>query len=454
MRKKGNKKEGKNKAGIGRVFLKNKFIRTMLFRHASTKEFARLMEPRARPEAELEKIWEKRIGIIVVLIISAVLMWFICFTADPPQSRIKNGNYLSRVDDEEDITLHVSGESDEGNWEKSFTFNVPDRKFTKEEKEKIEKRTDEYVRKTLPGKNTSLESVDKKLNLVGSVPGTGVTLEYEFDDRYLRNDGTLITKNIPNQGVDTEIGLIAKWKNYKGQFHYTIHLLAPDVPAIKTVISQARSKIKKSIKSQPESKVIELPKEYIYEEEVGDKNYIPVFLIVGAFFCMPFVWRSQEKNKISARQEQLMNDHPGFINKIMLLLGAGLTLRYAIERISGEYERELKEGGEKHYVYEELCVTMQELKDGVGEGQAIENFGKRCRCMPYMRFSSVVTQNLRKGAEGILAILEKEASDSLLERKQAALRRGEVAGTKLLFPMMVMLGLVMGIIMVPAFMSM
>ena len=71
-----------------------------------------------------------------------------------------------------------------------------------------------------------------------------------------------------------------------------------------------------------------------------------------------------------------------------------------------------------------------------------------------MRFASVVTQNLRKGAEGILAILEKEASDSLVERKQAALRRGEVAGTKLLFPMMIMLGLVMGIIMVPAFMSM
>lgn len=454
MRKKGNKKEGKNKAGIGGVFLKNKFIRTMLFRHASTKEFARLMEPRARPEAELEKIWEKRIGIIVVLIISAVLMWFVCFTADPPQSRIKNGNYLSRVDDEEDITLKVSGESDEGNWEKSFTFDVPDREFTKEEIEKIEKRTDEFVRKTLPGKNTSLEKVDKKLNLVGSVPGTGVALEYEFDDRYIRDDGTLITKNIPKQGADTEIGLIAKWKNYKGQFHYMIHLLAPDVPAINAVISQARSKIKKSIKAQPESKVIELPKEYTYEEAMGDKNYIPVFLIVGAFFCMPFVWRSQEKNKISARQEQLMNDHPGFINKIMLLLGAGLTLRYAIERISGEYERELKEGGEKHYVYEELCVTMQELKDGVGEGQAIENFGKRCRCMPYMRFSSVVTQNLRKGAEGILAILEKEASDSLLERKQAALRRGEIAGTKLLFPMMVMLGLVMGIIMVPAFMSM
>ena len=73
--------------------------------------------------------------------------------------------------------------------------------------------------------------------------------------------------------------------------------------------------------------------------------------------------------------------------------------------------------------------------------------------MPYMRFSSLITQNLRKGAEGILVILEKEAYESMTERKQAALRAGEKAGTKLLFPMILMLGLVMSIIMVPAFMS-
>ena len=74
--------------------------------------------------------------------------------------------------------------------------------------------------------------------------------------------------------------------------------------------------------------------------------------------------------------------------------------------------------------------------------------------MPYMRFSSIITQNIRKGSEGILNILEQEASQALVERKQEALKRGEVAGTKLLFPMMLMLGLVMAIIMIPAFMTM
>lgn len=59
-----------------------------------------------------------------------------------------------------------------------------------------------------------------------------------------------------------------------------------------------------------------------------------------------------------------------------------------------------------------------------------------------------------KGAEGMLAILETEAMDSLERRKEHALQLGEKAGTRLLFPMMLMLLIVMGIIMVPAFMTM
>ena len=448
------KKEKSDRGSLGRLLLKNKQVKKHLFRQTSTKDYARVMEPRARPEDELERIWEKRIGIIAVLLVAAVLMWIVCFTADTPEGKLKNGNLLSRSDTAEDVTLKVSGDSDTGRWEKLFTFDVSERMFTEEEKEKIRTRIDEYVREKLPGKNKSLEHVEKKLFFANSVPGTQAELKYVFEERYLKSDGTPIVKNIPKEGADTDIVLKAKWKNYSGEFHYSIHLVPTGVPDSKAVISEAKSRIKKSIKKQATRQIIELPKEYSYSEDSGGKSYFPVFAILCLIAVMPVLWKEQEKSKISDREDQLMSDHPGFINKIMLLLGAGLTLRYAIERISGEYERELSNGGEKHYVYEELCVTMQELNDGVSEGQAIENFGRRCRSMPYMRFASVVTQNLRKGAEGILAILEKEASDSLVERKQAALRRGEVAGTKLLFPMMIMLGLVMGIIMVPAFMSM
>ena len=90
----------------------------------------------------------------------------------------------------------------------------------------------------------------------------------------------------------------------------------------------------------------------------------------------------------------------------------------------------------------------------VSEVKAVECLGRRCLLQQYLRFWSLITQNMKKVAEGMLAILETEAMDSLERRKEHALQLGEKAGTRLLFPMMLMLLIVMGIIMVPAFMTM
>ena len=97
---------------------------------------------------------------------------------------------------------------------------------------------------------------------------------------------------------------------------------------------------------------------------------------------------------------------------------------------------------------------INEIQDGTPDIPAVEQFGKRCGIQPYLRFASIISQNLRKGSQGLIEILEQEALEAFDQRKQQALRMGETASTKLLFPMMIMLGLVMGIIMVPAFMSM
>ena len=62
-------------------------------------------------------------------------------------------------------------------------------------------------------------------------------------------------------------------------------------------------------------------------------------------------------------------------------------------------------------------------------------------------------QNLRIGSRELTAILEREASEAFEERKKQARILGEQAGTKLMFPMLLMLGLVLVILMVPAYLS-
>ena len=65
----------------------------------------------------------------------------------------------------------------------------------------------------------------------------------------------------------------------------------------------------------------------------------------------------------------------------------------------------------------------------------------------------MLSQNVRKGAANLAILLREEAANAFEERKHMARRLGEKAGTKLLVPMMMLLGMIMVIIMVPAFQS-
>ncbi len=60
----------------------------------------------------------------------------------------------------------------------------------------------------------------------------------------------------------------------------------------------------------------------------------------------------------------------------------------------------------------------------------------------------------RSGTKNMRAILETEMTDAMEQRKNLARRLGEEAGTRLLMPLFLMLGIVMVMIMVPAMMTM
>lgn len=183
------------------------------------------------------------------------------------------------------------------------------------------------------------------------------------------------------------------------------------------------------------------------------KDFTACYLCLAVMVLFPFLWKQQRQEKMKEREEQLMLDYPEMVNKIMLLLSAGLTVRGCFERIYEEYRRRMAEGGERRYVYEEIGFSLQEMEHGMSEPAVLEEFGKRCCLLPYLRFSSMMNQNIRKGSGSLIELLEVEAIEAFQKRKEQVKVMGETAGTKMLLPMVLMLGVVMAIIVVPAFMT-
>lgn len=145
-------------------------------------------------------------------------------------------------------------------------------------------------------------------------------------------------------------------------------------------------------------------------------------------------------DKIEARRLSIQIDFPEFINKLLLLVNAGMTISRAWEKIIGENKK-------KTALYDELNVSMAEVRAGKPEAAAYEDFARRCKVREIIRFVSVIILNLRKGGAEVVPTLRAQSDECWEMRKNAARRLGEQASTKLLLPMAIML---LGIIMVVA----
>ena len=149
----------------------------------------------------------------------------------------------------------------------------------------------------------------------------------------------------------------------------------------------------------------------------------------------------------------MLMDYPEIVSSLALLLGAGMNVQNSWLKIVNDYRTKREETGKKRYAYEEMLFTVYEMENGVLQVNAYERFGRSCRISCYTRLSTMISQNLRKGSTNLAQLLTEEAKEAFENRKHMARKLGEKAGTKLLLPMMMILGVMMVIIMVPAFRS-
>lgn len=141
------------------------------------------------------------------------------------------------------------------------------------------------------------------------------------------------------------------------------------------------------------------------------------------------------------------------MSKLTILLGAGMTLFSAWNKITTNYSNKRKNNTIPiHPLYEEMLITCHEIESGVGEARAYESLWRAVWIASLPEIFSLLVQ-ISKRTRGLVQLLEEEVSDAFEERKNLAKKSGEEAGTKMLFPMMMMFGIIIVIIMVPAFLS-
>lgn len=185
-----------------------------------------------------------------------------------------------------------------------------------------------------------------------------------------------------------------------------------------------------------------------WEKPADTSGALLAALCLAAGIALMILKEREGQAEEAKRREQMLMDYPGLLMKFTLLVQAGMTARKAFQKMAVDYSR--KQNKQKRYAYEEIKIICYEMDSGISEGEAYRRFGERCGQVKYKTFATLLIQNLQKGSRHLADMLERESMEAWDERKRRARVLGEAAATKLLFPMVLMLVVVMAVIMIPA----
>ena len=339
---------------------------------------------------------------------------------------------------------------------------IQERQYTSAEiKEQFSLAADQMERWIL-GDNKSLDRIEDDMDLIQSIPGKPIQVEWELDRYDVMNVyGELNEKELEKEGRLVNLKAVLTYKeNPKEQALYACTAMV--YPKTLKGAGRLAQEIKDAIARKEEKtrtkKSLKLPdavdgRKVSYYEALKTRGIV---LMVMAVLIGILLYALEKQNTYKEEKQkrfQMLLDYPELINKFTLLLGAGMTVRNTWRKMVQDYERQKEEWGIR-YAYEEMKVTLNEMQSGITEAESYERFGRRCKTQEYVKFGALLSQNLRKGTKGLVQMLKVDAAQAFEERKARAKRLGEEAGTKLLLPMFLMLAVVLVIVIVPAFLSM
>lgn len=359
----------------------------------------------------------------------------------------------------QDYRLEVTPEDE--TTKEEIVITMEERLLTDEEKSTFLENARDELKQTVLGENESADEVRNKIFLPSSLQDGRVTIYWIQEPQgLLEEDGTII-EDIPESGEVLILRALMNCDGMEETCEFALHLKPRIRSEEDEFIYGLRKAVEEAARESARKDKMVLPRQingkkinWNYPESSMTGICIAGILILAV---IGYVGISQEyKKEDEERERQLLLDYPDVVFKLGMLLNAGLTIQNAFIKVAEGYRghmEQTKDKQRKRYAYEEMLYACNEMKSGVPEAKAYENFGRRCKETRYVRLGSILAGGLQKSAEGMTTLLLKEAEQAMEERRLLARKLGEEAGTKLLFPMLLMLVVVMVILMVPALLS-
>jgi len=384
-----------------------------------------------------------------LIVTAGFILFILCSTF---LNNTELSNYIQRpYVDEDDTEVKIEVE---GLLEGSQKIEIPvsKRVYSNEEvKEAMKKGMDEIL-KILPGENTSLQNITTDVNPVSELSDLGLSVKWDFGDSDIIDiQGKVDNENL-GESVDIDIGVTLSYESYEESYVIPARVMPKPFTADEGLIKRFKEYISVADKKSAGESGFYLPesfegKKLVYHLEDGMNFHLIWIMGIIVAILLYLREKNNDRQKLEKKKRELLKDYPDIVSKLIVFIGAGLSVRQSWEGIVKDYESENKE---KRYAYEEMAKSLARLKTGTQENVVYKEFGRSCLLRQYMKLASLLEQNRKSGISTLSTLLGMESQSAWEERLNLAKREGEELNTKLLLPLFMMLLIVMMMIIVPA----
>ena len=407
-----------------------------------------------RPGADPEKAASVHVGrkLRLLYLCFAAGVCIICLYACFYQQPVLEGNLISRAQADgnaRSVDLSVSL----GEQEENVTVTVSPRRYDAREREELLQEVKDYIDRTVSADNRDLSHVDQPLFFAESYPGSPVRIEWMPEDYSLiGSDGSLGDFEKEILPAQTSVTAVIRYDTFEEEYQLPVTIIGHRMPGQEALHREIDAALARADEDSREEGALRLPEriagmdaDWQYQKSMR----LPVLLLLLAGTAVLLLQRQENKleKEMKKREEELEREYPVFVHRMVLMLGAGMTVRRGWETIIEEDKKE-----ENQYLRSEMLYAVRRMHAGVPEIKVYQQFGRR---LPgYAQFTQLLVQMIRKGSRGMQEMMMREAKEAQGKRREIAKRMGETAGMRLLFPMIMLLILVLIIVMAPAMLSM
>lgn len=336
-----------------------------------------------------------------------------------------------------------------------IVLKVPAMLHTQEEKEELIEKAKEEIDDSFLGNNEDLDNITQNVVMRENYADGLVKAQWQLSDyKIIGAEGEINYDNVNKDTViDADITLTCE--DVSDIYSFSFRVIPLDMSS-QIGVDYYVGKLVDELFHGSDNKV-SLPDKVGNQELTWSKKYTFLGAKIGllgvlAAVAMIIGLAKEEKNKKENHIKSMIRDYPKIVESLSLYIGAGLSIKNALYRISEEYM--IRRGKKKEAGFEGVLKVCREIEEGRSEIKALENLPKYCPTREYRRLSNLLTSSIKKGSKGMLEQLESEETEAFEMLKQNVKIAGEEASTKMLFPMIGLLGIVLIIIIAPSIFNM